>query len=144
MLSRPRSPFRFSKLFFPTRFVRSWVAVRSQTTEASSSLQEVPGVAIRLREYQEECIQSVLSNLDAGHKRLGVSLATGSGKTVSGRLVLSCGSNKIVGHLHSAHRESQASYSHRHTDSYPRSSSGVSRAGGSPLHQCLPYEIDRY
>ncbi|OAL72482.1 DEAD box helicase [Trichophyton violaceum] len=37
---------------------------------------------IRLRDYQEECIQSVLSHLDAGHKRLGVSLATGSGKTV--------------------------------------------------------------
>jgi ATP-dependent helicase IRC3 len=35
-----------------------------------------------LREYQEECIQSVLSYLQKGHKRLGVSLATGSGKTV--------------------------------------------------------------
>ncbi|EXJ63961.1 hypothetical protein A1O7_00296 [Cladophialophora yegresii CBS 114405] len=38
--------------------------------------------AIRLREYQEECIQSVLSYLKKGHKRLGISLATGSGKTV--------------------------------------------------------------
>ncbi|KAI9816183.1 MAG: hypothetical protein M1827_001784 [Pycnora praestabilis] len=37
---------------------------------------------IRLREYQEECIQSVLSYLAKGHKRLGISLATGSGKTV--------------------------------------------------------------
>ncbi|KAJ5052405.1 uncharacterized protein L3040_002155 [Drepanopeziza brunnea f. sp. 'multigermtubi'] len=37
---------------------------------------------IRLREYQEECIQAVLSHLKQGHKRLGVSLATGSGKTV--------------------------------------------------------------
>ena len=37
---------------------------------------------IQLREYQEECIQAVLSYLHAGHKRLGVSLATGSGKTV--------------------------------------------------------------
>jgi ATP-dependent helicase IRC3 len=44
-----------------------------------------PAVAppkIQLREYQEECIQAVLSYLHAGHKRLGVSLATGSGKTV--------------------------------------------------------------
>lgn len=37
---------------------------------------------IKLREYQEECIQSVLSYLKQGHKRLGISLATGSGKTV--------------------------------------------------------------
>ncbi|KAH8889688.1 P-loop containing nucleoside triphosphate hydrolase protein [Thozetella sp. PMI_491] len=40
------------------------------------------GQPIRLRDYQEECIQSVLSSLGKGHKRLGISLATGSGKTV--------------------------------------------------------------
>ena len=49
-------------------------------------VEETPPVVrkeiIRLREYQEECIQSVLSYLDQGHKRLGISLATGSGKTV--------------------------------------------------------------
>ncbi|KAI1805225.1 P-loop containing nucleoside triphosphate hydrolase protein [Daldinia bambusicola] len=37
---------------------------------------------IRLRDYQEECIKSVISSLNNGHKRLGISLATGSGKTV--------------------------------------------------------------
>ncbi|KAK4236362.1 P-loop containing nucleoside triphosphate hydrolase protein [Achaetomium macrosporum] len=37
---------------------------------------------VKLRNYQEECIQSVLLSLEKGHKRLGVSLATGSGKTV--------------------------------------------------------------
>ncbi|KAI0430177.1 P-loop containing nucleoside triphosphate hydrolase protein [Xylaria sp. FL1042] len=37
---------------------------------------------VRLRKYQEECIQSVLSSLQQGHKRVGISLATGSGKTV--------------------------------------------------------------
>jgi len=42
-----------------------------------------PPAGIRLRQYQEECIQSVLTHLDKGHKRLGISLATGSGKTVS-------------------------------------------------------------
>ncbi|KAI4208982.1 MAG: hypothetical protein LQ351_008044 [Letrouitia transgressa] len=41
-----------------------------------------PSVAVRLREYQEECIQSVLHHLEKGHRRLGISLATGSGKTV--------------------------------------------------------------
>ncbi|EAQ88172.1 hypothetical protein CHGG_04791 [Chaetomium globosum CBS 148.51] len=38
--------------------------------------------ALVLRKYQEECIQSVLQSIEDGHKRLGVSLATGSGKTV--------------------------------------------------------------
>jgi superfamily II DNA or RNA helicase len=42
-----------------------------------------PPAGIRLRQYQEECIQSVLTYLEKGHKRLGISLATGSGKTVS-------------------------------------------------------------
>ncbi|PFH62577.1 hypothetical protein XA68_12997 [Ophiocordyceps unilateralis] len=36
----------------------------------------------QLRDYQLECIDSVLSSLDKGHKRVGISLATGSGKTV--------------------------------------------------------------
>lgn len=38
--------------------------------------------SIRLRPYQEESIQSVLDHLKHGEKRLGISLATGSGKTV--------------------------------------------------------------
>lgn len=41
-----------------------------------------PPLKIRLRQYQEECIQAVQANLERGHKRLGVSLATGAGKTV--------------------------------------------------------------
>ena len=51
-------------------------AITPQTRTTVSPLQ------ITLREYQEECIQSVLSYIEKGHKRLGVSLATGSGKTV--------------------------------------------------------------
>lgn len=39
--------------------------------------------SIVLRDYQEECIQSVLRYVDEGHKRLGISLATGAGKTVA-------------------------------------------------------------
>lgn len=38
--------------------------------------------AIQLRPYQEESIQSVLDHLRNGENRLGISLATGSGKTV--------------------------------------------------------------
>ncbi|KAL6231916.1 hypothetical protein BDW75DRAFT_30570 [Aspergillus navahoensis] len=38
--------------------------------------------AIKLRDYQEECIKSVLDHVAQGHKRLGISLATGAGKTV--------------------------------------------------------------
>lgn len=38
---------------------------------------------LKLRDYQQECIRSVLSSLKMGHKRVGISLATGSGKTVS-------------------------------------------------------------
>jgi ATP-dependent helicase IRC3 len=37
---------------------------------------------IQLRSYQEECIEAVLRHLELGQKRLGISLATGSGKTV--------------------------------------------------------------
>ncbi|KAG6039525.1 hypothetical protein E4U41_002495 [Claviceps citrina] len=36
----------------------------------------------KLRDYQQDCIDSVISSLKRGHKRVGISLATGSGKTV--------------------------------------------------------------
>ncbi|KAJ4425138.1 putative ATP-dependent helicase IRC3 [Gnomoniopsis sp. IMI 355080] len=37
---------------------------------------------VQLRDYQIECIQAVVSAFKNGHKRVGISLATGGGKTV--------------------------------------------------------------
>lgn len=60
---------------------------------------------LQLRDYQLQCIKSVLSALKRGHKRVGISLATGSGKTVRLiRLVLEFAPLiKCPGHLHPAH-----------------------------------------
>ncbi|KAI5455563.1 P-loop containing nucleoside triphosphate hydrolase protein [Mariannaea sp. PMI_226] len=67
-LSKPRIgisiiPYRFSLI----------------RTYASAHTSKKP---LRLRDYQQECITSVLESLKHGHKRVGISLATGSGKTV--------------------------------------------------------------
>ena len=71
--------------------------------EKLKELVSVPSAAIKLREYQEECVESVLSYLKNGHKRLGISLATGSGKTVRSRPFASMDDTKTtVGYIHSA------------------------------------------
>ena len=36
----------------------------------------------KLREYQEECVQAVVESISKGKRQVGVSLATGAGKTV--------------------------------------------------------------
>jgi ATP-dependent helicase IRC3 len=59
-----------------------FVLPRHFATTLNSQPLATPPLKIRLREYQEECIQAVLSHLEKGHKRLGISLATGAGKTV--------------------------------------------------------------
>lgn len=59
------------------------IITRHYATKSSIVSPTGPPIKIKLREYQEECIQAVLSHLEKGHKRLGVSLATGAGKTVS-------------------------------------------------------------
>ncbi|KAL8722896.1 MAG: hypothetical protein Q9181_007399 [Wetmoreana brouardii] len=59
----------------------SFHALRLLSAPTAVVAKQTPNSPIHLRDYQEECIQSVLSYLEKGQKRLGVSLATGSGKT---------------------------------------------------------------
>ncbi|AEO66977.1 uncharacterized protein THITE_2115607 [Thermothielavioides terrestris NRRL 8126] len=70
-----------------TRIVSSLCLQRRISGATTLLAQEAQDVSqssqgLKLRDYQEECIQSVLQSLEQGHKRLGISLATGSGKTV--------------------------------------------------------------
>ncbi|KAI0525933.1 P-loop containing nucleoside triphosphate hydrolase protein [Xylaria bambusicola] len=77
LLSRWALTARPSTLLRPTGLSR----MRLFASPTRGSQQPTPQ-PVRLREYQEECIQSVLSSLQSGHKRIGISLATGAGKTV--------------------------------------------------------------
>ncbi|ETS83747.1 hypothetical protein PFICI_05623 [Pestalotiopsis fici W106-1] len=64
------------------RWATSQATAASVAGEAAPAIPPVGGGHVRLRKYQEECIQAVLSSLEQGHKRIGISLATGAGKTV--------------------------------------------------------------
>ena len=99
---------------------------------------------IQLRQYQEECIQSILDHIRRGHKRLGVSLATGSGKTVSdckSHLFIVINFTDVIlllGHLYKAYwprppSEWWSSYPFNHY----RSSKRTCRTGGSTLFVSL-------
>ncbi|KAI0548805.1 P-loop containing nucleoside triphosphate hydrolase protein [Xylaria curta] len=79
----------FSRWLLTTKLVRNFPLSRSIRLSQTRPISGSPGESqtrplqpVRLREYQEECIQSILSSLQHGHKRLGISLATGAGKTV--------------------------------------------------------------
>ncbi|KAL3470257.1 P-loop containing nucleoside triphosphate hydrolase protein [Aspergillus californicus] len=69
LLKAPRSPWRQPIL----------ISRPQRWNSTATSLESSP---VTLRDYQEECIQSVLDHVGHGHQRLGISLATGSGKTV--------------------------------------------------------------
>ncbi|KAF4976397.1 hypothetical protein FZEAL_6926 [Fusarium zealandicum] len=57
-------------------------AIRPRAFKAFASTVAHGAPKLQLRDYQEECITSVLESIKNGHKRVGISLATGSGKTV--------------------------------------------------------------
>ncbi|KAG7103811.1 putative mitochondrial ATP-dependent helicase irc3 like protein [Verticillium longisporum] len=78
-------PHVFARLSLPSAVTRvPRTAVRSIPRYAVLQARPVRLLSskVQLRGYQEECIQSILLSLQEGQKRLGVSLATGSGKTV--------------------------------------------------------------
>lgn len=58
----------------------AWIGQARQYAAAAASLGS--SNKLKLRDYQQECIKSVVLSLKRGHKRVGISLATGSGKTV--------------------------------------------------------------
>lgn len=112
---------------------------RGLTTQAVKDPPQVvdppltPKVGIRLREYQEECIQSVLSYLRKGHKRLGVSLATGSGKTVSLFKYKKMFLWQLQGHLYAVDWSRRTPLSRSQSHSYSGPSSRIGRASCEAL-----------
>ncbi|KAI9171214.1 DEAD/DEAH box helicase [Paramyrothecium foliicola] len=68
------------KLGVPGRLLHPQIPRACAATLASQS-------QLKLRDYQKECIKSVLVSLKRGHKRVGISLATGSGKTLCPKVI---------------------------------------------------------
>jgi hypothetical protein len=130
-----RVPSTLGPCLLPTR--------TSLATRLTHSLPQC-SQGLQLRDYQEECIQSVLRSLETGSKRLGVSLATGSGKTVRGVQTLNpCQTIRYVadtvkGHIHSAHRSGQSAIRDGNPDSDSRPQAGARGASRTPLFPGLP------
>lgn len=77
-----RAPSHLSR-----RLARTLATATSSASDSTSEPVEFPSPLrinspIQLRDYQEESIQAVLNHVAEGHRRMGISLATGSGKTV--------------------------------------------------------------
>ena len=125
--------FRYALTRFPPPgLVPTRAIYRNASTAVKPAIPPPPLAAppppqITLREYQEECIQSVLSYIDKGHKRLGVSLATGAGKTVIFTHLIDriaaaddAGQTLILAHrrelVEQAARHCTLTYPHKHVD----------------------------
>lgn len=74
---------RFFRPNSATGVPAAWICQARQYAAAAAPLSSNK---LKLRDYQQECIKSVVLSLDRGHKRVGISLATGSGKTVNALL----------------------------------------------------------
>jgi ATP-dependent helicase IRC3 len=84
LLKRLSRGYVTRRISYPiTKFPRCLSTDVLKASHGSTSSPAPAENRLKLRAYQEECIQSVISHLDKGYKRLGISLATGSGKTVS-------------------------------------------------------------
>ncbi|KAH8681430.1 P-loop containing nucleoside triphosphate hydrolase protein [Xylariales sp. PMI_506] len=100
-------------------------ALRWLSSSSTQARTPQPSSQVQLRDYQEQCIQSVLASLGNGHKRLGISLATGAGKTIIftqliDRIKPSPGDGTQTQTLILAHRRELVEQAARHcTTAYP-------------------------
>ena len=96
----------------PTTTTQQKIAAKEQSSK------------LKLRVYQEHAIQSVLQALKRGQRRVGISLATGSGKTVGipTQKQASALLNFSLGHLHTAHPKGRGSFKRWPTDPHPSAS----------------------
>jgi hypothetical protein len=112
---------------------------RLNTTLAPIPTHTPTSPPIVLRDYQEECIQAVLDHIAQGHQRLGISLATGAGKTVRTNFLYTSAPTDHCrpGHLHATHRTYPTSQWIRGQDSDRRPPSRARRPSRATLSSRL-------
>lgn len=106
---------------------------------SSSRRWQVQPQKVQLRPYQQESIQSVLEYIARGEKRLAISLATGSGKTVGNiESTQTPPLTNCSGHLQSLDSPSPTSHDQCDPNSHPCSQAGACRASSAPLPEPVP------
>jgi len=127
-VARCQSAWRLLPLVLP-----SGSRTTSRTTAPHLSLVRHFTGKVQLRDYQEECIQAVLASFRHGGKRLGISLATGAGKTVVFTQLIDrvpAPSNNATQTLVLAHRRELVEQAARHCiNAYPEKRVEVEMGG---------------